>query len=77
MDTIEEKIGYLVAKMEEHGHDLRKVITKVETLEKTVSEKLTTIDTLFKVVKFGGIVIVAVLTFQFGDISRWWHHLFG
>lgn len=72
-----EKIGYLISKVEDQGQVLQNVVQKVDYLEKTVSEKLTTIETLIKVFKFLGVATVAILTFQFGDISRWWTHFFG
>ena len=76
METLEEKVGYLIAKIEEQGDDLHRVITKVDDLETTVREKLTTVETLFKVFKFLGVIVVAVATFQFGDIAKWWTILF-
>ena len=77
METMEGKIGYLIAKIEEQGEDLHRVVAKVDYLEKLVSEKLTTVETLIKVVKFLGVATVAIVTLQFGDIPRWWMHFFG
>ncbi len=77
MDTLEEKVGYLIAKIEEQGQALESVSRKVDYLEKTVSEKLNTVETVIKVFKFLGLGFVALMTFKFGDITRLWYHFFG
>ena len=77
METIEEKIGYLVAKAEEQGRDLEAVSVKIQKLEDTVAKKLHTVEIVIGVVKFLGLALAAVLTFKFGDVSRLWDNLLG
>lgn len=77
MDTLEEKIGYLVAKMEEVGEQIDKVDRRLSTLEDTVTSKFHTAEVTFKVLKFIGLGILAIISFKFGDVSRLWTHFFG
>jgi hypothetical protein len=76
MKTVEENIGYLLAKQEEQKSDLVRVEQKVDSLTEMVSTKFATAETVFKVVKFLGIVVVAIVTLQFGDIAKWFNFLF-
>jgi hypothetical protein len=76
MKTVEENIGYLLAKQEEQKSDLVRVEQKVDSLTELVSTKFATAETVFKVIKFLGIVVVAVATLQFGDIAKWFNFLF-
>jgi hypothetical protein len=76
MKTVEENIGYLLAKQEEQKSDLVRVEQKVDSLTEMVSTKFATAETVFKVIKFLGIVVVAVATLQFGDIAKWFNFLF-
>jgi hypothetical protein len=76
MKTVEENIGYLLAKQEEQKSDLVRVEQKVDSLTEMVSTKFATAETVFKVVKFLGIIVVAVATLQFGDIAKWFNFLF-
>jgi len=83
----DEHIGYLTGKLEEFGEALkshlaedasakRGIHDKLDKLEDKVSEKFTTVETIFKVIKFTGLAIIAVLTFHFGDITNIWHTIF-
>jgi hypothetical protein len=76
MKTVEENIGYLLAKQEEQKSDLVRVEQKVDSLTEMVSTKFATAETVFKVVRFLGIAVVAIVTLQFGDIAKWWTFLF-
>jgi hypothetical protein len=76
MKTVEENIGYLLAKQEEQKSDLVRVEQKVDSLTELVSTKFATAETVFKVIKFLGIVVVAIATLQFGDIAKWFNFLF-
>jgi hypothetical protein len=76
MKTVEENIGYLLAKQEEQKSDLVRVEQKVDSLTELVSTKFATAETVFKVIKFLGIVVVAVATLQFGDIAKWFNYFF-
>lgn len=72
-----EKIGYLIAKMEEIGTDQKALAVKVDSLEARVNEKFTTVETALKVLKYLGIFIVAVATLKFGDLPALWSKVFG
>ena len=77
----DEQLGYLTGKMEELGELLKGHLTsdtiqlgviheKLDKLEDKVSEKFTTVETVFRVFKWLGAVIVAVLTLKFGDVGE-------
>ena len=76
MDTLEEKVGYLLAKQEENKSDMVRVEQKVDSLTEMVSTKFATAETVFKVVRFLGIVVIAIATLQFGDIAKWFNYFF-
>ena len=76
MESTEEKIGYLRAQSEENKNDLIRIERKVDALSDLVSGKFKTAETVFNVLKFIGVAIVAVLTFKFGDIKEWFNFLF-
>ena len=76
MDSMEEKVGYLLAKAEESKGDLVRVEQKVDSLTELVSSKFATAETVFKVLRFLGIAIVAIATLQFGDIAKWFNYFF-
>jgi hypothetical protein len=76
MTSMEEKVGYLQAKQEEMKSDLIRVEGKLDSLHELVSTKFVTAETTFKVVRFLGIIVVAIATLQFGDIAKWWTFLF-
>ena len=76
MNTIDEKVGYLMAKAEEQKGDLVRVEQKVDELTTMVSSKFATAETVFKVLRFVGIVVVALATLQFGDIAKWFNYFF-
>lgn len=69
MDTMEEKIGYLIAKMEEQGEDIKKVTERFDVLEKEVQGKFKTAETAFRVFKFIGVATAAVLTLPLSQIK--------
>ena len=74
--SMEEKVGYLLAKAEESKGDLVRVEQKVDSLTELVSSKFATAETVVKVVRFLGIVVIAIATLQFGDIAKWWAFFF-
>lgn len=76
MESTDEKIGYLRAQSEENKNDLVRIERKVDALSDLVSGKFRTAETVFNVLKFIGVAIVAVLTFKFGDIKEWFNFLF-
>lgn len=75
--NMEEKIGYLIAKVEEIQADQKALAEKVDKLEEEVHKKFTTAETVLKTFKYLGAVVLAVATFQFGDIPGLWTKLFG
>lgn len=76
MHSLDEKVGYLQAKVEEIKSDAIRVEQKLDNLSELVAKKFTTAETVFKIMKFGAVVVVAVVTFQFGDIKEWYNLLF-
>lgn len=75
-ETSEKQIGYLLRSVEENREDVRRLATKVDTLTRIVENKFNTAETLFKVLRFMGIALIAILTFKFGDIKEWWIYFF-
>jgi hypothetical protein len=59
MDTLEQQVGYLIAKMEEQGNDLKSMGSKLEALEKHVDEKFKTAEATFRVLRWVGSAAVA------------------
>lgn len=77
MDSIEQEVGYLKAKVEEIQSDSIRMEQKLDNLSELVAKKFTTAETMFTVVKFLGLAAVALITFKFGDIKELWGYLFG
>lgn len=77
MDSTNEKLGYLIAKMEEQGKDLQKLTERFDTLEGSVQDKFKTAEATFRVFKFLGAAALLVLTFKFGDLPALWSAFFG
>ena len=77
MQTDEEKIGYLIAKVEELAEDQKALAAKVEALNTVVITKLTTAETVFKTLKAVLICAVAVATLKWGDIPALWKAIVG
>ena len=76
MNTLDEKVGYLIAKMEEQGADLKAAVVKLDALEQRVDEKFKTAEATFRVLKIIGLIAMATLTAKFGDLPGLWHNLF-
>ena len=76
MESIEEKLGYLIAKVEEISKDSKAMGAKLETLETRVDDKFKTAEATFRILKFIGYAAVAVLTFKFGDVPALFDKLF-
>lgn len=77
MKSMDEKIGYLIAKVEEQGRDLSAAVVKLDALEKRVDEKFKTAEATFRVLKWLAGIAVAVLTLKFGDLPAIWRSFFG
>ena len=80
---MEQQVGYLIAKIEEQGNDIKHLVNhaekmdgRVDALEKRVESKFNTAETSFKIFKFLGLAAIALLTLKFGDITRLWHYFF-
>lgn len=76
MESIEEKLGYLIAKVEELFEDSKALGAKLEALETRVDDKFKTAEATFRIVKFIGYATVAVLTLKFGDVPALFNKLF-
>ena len=77
MNTIEEKIGYLIAKVEEQAADQKKLTERFDSLERKVEDKFRTAEVAIRIFKFIGLAILAILTFKFGDVKTLWTTFFG
>ena len=69
-------LGYLVGKLEDVITKLDKVDDRLSKLETQVNDKFKTAEIVLKVFKYLGLILLAVVTFQFGDISKLWSQLF-
>jgi tetrahydromethanopterin S-methyltransferase subunit G len=69
MNSMEEKIGYLIAKMEEQGDDIRKVTERFDVLEKEVQGKFKTVESAFRIIKYIAAFVAAVLTLPLNQIK--------
>ncbi len=65
----EEKIGYLIAKVEEQGADLKKITDRFEALEEMVQDKFKTAETVLRVLKWIVGSIFAVVTLPWDRIK--------
>lgn len=76
MDTIDEKVGYLIAKMEEFSIDSKATASKLEALEKRVDEKFQTAETTLRVLGWLGGGLVAALSMPWKEfillVKRLW-----
>jgi hypothetical protein len=70
VNTIEEKIGYLIAKAEEQGTDLRMLSTKVGALEARVDEKFKTAEATFRVLRWVGSTAVAAFAIPWEKVVK-------
>lgn len=68
----DEKIGYLIAKVEEISYDVRDLKLSHNELQKRVDDKFKTAQILFRVAQGLGGIIIAVLTLKFGDVKVLW-----
>lgn len=81
------QIGYLTGKLEEFGEILKDhlaedakhletIAAKLDKLEDKVSEKFTTVEATFRVFRWLGAALVALATFQWGDLAQLIEKLF-
>lgn len=79
----DQQLGYLTGMVEgladhiqsisKEGKETREIVL---TLQKEVALKFKTAETVFKTLKFLGLIVIAVLTFKFGDIRALWQTFF-
>ena len=67
---MEQQLGYLVAKMEENGKDIRELGEKLGTLEKRVDEKFRTAEATFRVLRWIGSSIAAAIVLPWDKITQ-------
>ena len=63
-----EKLGYLIAKVEELGSDFKDMKIKLEALEQQVHEKFKTVEITLKVVGWIGSGLLAVFTIPWSGL---------
>lgn len=73
----QQQIGFLIASVADLQAEQREIRKDLNELAKLVGDKFKTAELTFKILKFIGLVLVAVLTFKFGDISKLWIYFFG
>jgi hypothetical protein len=76
MDGLDQKVGYILAKLEEMSEDGKELKGRFDALEQRVETKFKTAEATFRVLKGVGLVAVAVLTLKFGDITTTWRQWF-
>ena len=79
MEPLDDKqqIGYLIARIEDIASSQQSLATEFNLLKNRVDEKFKTAEVVFKILKFLGLALIAIVTFKFGDISRLWSYIFG
>lgn len=77
--TEEQQLGMLIAQQDDARDDHERLVedfealkSRFDDLEKLITKKLTTVEAVFKTLRFLGYALVAVLTFHFGDIPKLW-----
>jgi hypothetical protein len=77
MDGLDQKVGYILAKLEEMSEDGKELKGRFDALEQRVETKFRTAETTFRILKYAGLISVAVLTFKFGDVVTLWKSILG
>lgn len=67
---MEEKLGYLIAKVEELAADTKSTAQKLEALEKRVDEKFKTAEATFRVLRWIGYIAVTALTVPWEELKQ-------
>jgi hypothetical protein len=76
MDGLDQKVGYILAKLEEMQVDGKELKGRFDALEQRVETKFKTAEATFRVLKGIGLVAIAVLTLKFGDVTTTWRQWF-
>ena len=79
----DQQLGMLTQSVADAAEDHEDLVTRFESLqtrfdqlEKLITKKLTTVETVFKTLRFLGYLVVAIATFHFGDIPKLWVSFF-
>ena len=79
----DQQMGMIVAKQQDAAADLQdldikftELLGRFNALEKLITKKLTTVEAVFKTLRFLGYLAVAVATFHFGDVPKLWVSFF-
>ena len=73
----QQQIGYLISEVKDLRLEQDNLRRKVDNLHELIMDKFKTAELTLRIFKFIGLVVVAVLTFKFGDISKLWSYFFG
>ena len=76
MEELYQQVGALTAQVEANRRTIADMDKKLDNLHDLVSKKFNTAETVFKVLKVIGIIILSVLTLKFGSIPEYWHQIF-
>lgn len=69
MDTLDQQMGYVLARLEELREDSKEMQRKLTALEARVDEKFKTAEATFRVVKWMSGITVAVLTIPWHNVK--------
>lgn len=72
----DQQLGALIESVENLQTAVSRLTVKQDELTTLVMGKLKTVEVLIRVFKFLGLALIALLTFQLGDIARLWSHFF-
>lgn len=66
--SLEEKVGYLSARVE----DCISAIEKMQDTQKEILEQISVTKGFIKGFKIMSLIVIAIITFKFGDIMKVW-----
>jgi len=64
--SLEEKVGYLSARVE----DCIKVVEKMQETQQEILDQISLTKGLIKGFKIMGLIIICLITFKFGDVMK-------
>ena len=79
METNDEKLGYILAKLEagdENRQEIRRLAENVEVRLKTVDKKLEDLTFMLRVGKYIVYALGSILLFRFKDLGYLWREFF-
>lgn len=68
-ETLEQQMGYVLARLEELREDSKEMQAKLVALERRVDDKFKTAEGVFRTLKWLGAMLLAVLTLPWGSIK--------